>query len=394
MTTSRRRRLVLALLTGSLLILLAIGPAAAQAPVVRAILFHSSTCPHCIDVITNILPPIQAKYGARFELRMLEISDKANNDLFTAALKKYAVPQELWAVPLILIGQTYLVGSDQISEKLEQEIDRGLAAGGLDYPALPTVTPGPTSVPKTPTPTPAQLPLGLKGELPTSLLALVLDLGMVVALLAVPLWLWRRGDRLPSPLAPWRPADVPAPSALSARKVARAATPAAKRKGKAKPIAVARALRPGWAILALLLLGLAAAAYLTYVDLTQSQAFCGPLSNCDLVQASPYAKILGVPVAVLGLLGYLGLLVAWLVGRWGPQRFVAPAAWAMVGMAFAGTVFSAYLTFLEPYVIGAVCPWCLTSAVAMTLILLASARFLLSLGATAPRGLGTPPGNK
>jgi uncharacterized membrane protein len=74
-------------------------------------------------------------------------------------------------------------------------------------------------------------------------------------------------------------------------------------------------------------------------------------------------------MAVLGLAGYAVILAAWLVARGGPD---AARPWARIG-AFAaslvGTAASAALTVLEPFVIGAVCLWCLTSAVLMTVLL-------------------------
>jgi uncharacterized membrane protein len=78
--------------------------------------------------------------------------------------------------------------------------------------------------------------------------------------------------------------------------------------------------------------------------------------------------VLGVPVGLLGLAGYVAIIVAWFLGR-GSGR---PAAWgtfAQFVMVFVGVVFSIYLTFLEPFVIGATCLWCLSSAVIMTAML-------------------------
>jgi uncharacterized membrane protein len=138
------------------------------------------------------------------------------------------------------------------------------------------------------------------------------------------------------------------------------------------------AARPGWLVLAAGLVGLAAAGYLSYTELTRTQLQCGFLSDCDLVQASVYARIGGVPVAVFGALGYLGVLAGWLTARYGPERWRAPAAWALLAVATAGTAYSAYLTFLEPFVIGGVCPWCLTSAAAMTVVMLLACRAVLT----------------
>jgi uncharacterized membrane protein len=130
---------------------------------------------------------------------------------------------------------------------------------------------------------------------------------------------------------------------------------------------------PDWAIPALALLGLGVALYLSYVEFYQAEAVCGPVGNCNAVQNSPYAYLFGVlPVGVLGAVGYLAILVGWLLTSRGPESWRQPLILSLWGMAWIGAIFSIYLTFLEPFVIGATCMWCLTSAVVMTLLLWAT----------------------
>jgi uncharacterized membrane protein len=74
------------------------------------------------------------------------------------------------------------------------------------------------------------------------------------------------------------------------------------------------------------------------------------------------------------LLGYLGLLAAWLTREISSQNLAKPADLAFFGMAFFAVLFSIYLTYLEPFVIRAVCMWCITSAVIVTPVCLCSAR--------------------
>jgi uncharacterized membrane protein len=127
------------------------------------------------------------------------------------------------------------------------------------------------------------------------------------------------------------------------------------------------------AIPILSVIGLGVAAYLTYVETQSVEAFCGPVGDCNSVQSSSYAKIWGIlPVGLLGAAGYIAILAAWLVGRlrWGWLSTYAPAA--LFGMALFGTVFSIYLTYLELFVILAVCIWCISSAIIITLQLLFS----------------------
>lgn len=131
----------------------------------------------------------------------------------------------------------------------------------------------------------------------------------------------------------------------------------------------------GVEILLISLLGIVVASYLTYVESQGVSAVCGPVGDCNAVQQSEYANLFGlIPVGAIGLVGYVAIIAAWLVTK----RYSGAAAdWARVsllGMTVFGTLFSVYLTFLEPFVIGATCAWCLTSAVVITLLMWLSAR--------------------
>ncbi len=131
--------------------------------------------------------------------------------------------------------------------------------------------------------------------------------------------------------------------------------------------------RRTWAVPVLVAGGLAVAGYLTFVEVTDIPPACGPLGDCGSVQSSPYATLFGVlSVGTFGLAGYLAILAAWLTQQFGPEVLKRLSALAMWGMGIFGVSFSAYLTFLEPFVIGATCMWCTTSALFMILLLWAS----------------------
>jgi uncharacterized membrane protein len=146
--------------------------------------------------------------------------------------------------------------------------------------------------------------------------------------------------------------------------------------------------RSGWLNYAtplLAVLGTGVAAYMTLVETTSVQAICGPLGNCNIVQNSSYAHIFGVlPVGVLGMIGYLAILVTWLWGQYRSDRLSEYASMALFGMTFFGSLYSIYLTYLELYVIRAVCVWCLSSAVIITLLLLVNVSPMLQ--ASFPAG--------
>jgi uncharacterized membrane protein len=115
------------------------------------------------------------------------------------------------------------------------------------------------------------------------------------------------------------------------------------------------------AILVLTLIGIGVAGYLTYVHYEGLKVLCLSSGGCETVQASRYAKLDGVPVAVLGLAGYIGILGSLLIR--GETGRVAGFAIALIGFGF-----SMYLTYRELFTIKAICQWCVSSAVLMTIL--------------------------
>jgi len=128
--------------------------------------------------------------------------------------------------------------------------------------------------------------------------------------------------------------------------------------------------------LALAVLGMLVSGYLTWIKLSNTQAFCSGVGDCEAVNSSAYSEIRGVPVAVLGFAAYLaiaGLLAA--EKRLPTLRDYGPLA--IFGLALTGTLYSAYLTYVELFVITAVCPYCVASALIITTVLILSILRLL-----------------
>jgi len=128
--------------------------------------------------------------------------------------------------------------------------------------------------------------------------------------------------------------------------------------------------------IALTVVGIAIAGYLTYVHYAGIQPACST-GGCETVQTSEWADVYGLPVAVLGLIGYISILGSLLVLRGDAQLFVS-AALSLVGFLYSG-----YLTYQELFTIKAICQWCVGSAVILTLLAIVTLWRLLASGGAA-----------
>jgi uncharacterized membrane protein len=124
---------------------------------------------------------------------------------------------------------------------------------------------------------------------------------------------------------------------------------------------------------ALSLAGLLVSVYLLLYKLgVTGPLVCGAGGGCEQVQASRWAELLGIPVAAYGVAGYLVLLGVSLAGLrapWIERR--EPTNWLVI-LSGIGVAFSLYLTYLELFVIRAICRWCLVSAVLITAVFVVS----------------------
>jgi thiol-disulfide isomerase/thioredoxin len=320
-----------------------------EPPVVRAVLFYSPTCPHCEQVINETLPPLIQKYGDQLQIIGINVTETQGQTLFLAALDQFKLEQA--GVPFLVIGDKYLMGSADIPEQLPGLIETYLTQGGVDFPDIPglreamamTEDPAQQTAPTADSvspdsPTPTNLTMQERFALDKSgnTLAVIVLAGMIGAVLWTTLQFQQKKKKTK--------------------------TDAAKN-------------NRDWIIPALCVVGFGVAGYLAYVETAQVAAVCGPVGDCNTVQQSEYARLFGIlPVGVMGLAGYVGIMAAWLTARYTKGKFVDLANLSMFGMAVFGVLFSIYLTFLEPFVIGATCAWCLTSAILITILMLLSIR--------------------
>jgi uncharacterized membrane protein len=311
-----------------------------EQPVVRVIMFWLSTCGNCEYVINEVLPPLQEQYSDQLDILLIEIVTQEDVDNLYETASYYGIQPNNVGVPFMLVGDRVLKGSEQIPNELPGLIEMHLASGGVDYPNLYTLE---RYLPK-----PAEEPVESSAialdetandETASDsisngfLIAYIVLFGMVLAIVYVIYALLKEHEPSTSRRSPWL----------------------------------------NWLVPIVALAGIGVAAYLTYVETTAVEAICGPLGDCNAVQNSPYAKIFGIlPVGIMGLIGYVAILVTWAIQKVRQDRWASYATLAMLGMALFGTLYSIYLTYLELWVIRAVCMWCISSAVLITLLMLFS----------------------
>jgi len=110
------------------------------------------------------------------------------------------------------------------------------------------------------------------------------------------------------------------------------------------------------------LVGVIVSAYMAYVEMTANPAVCGVIGDCNAVQQSEYASLLGIPIGVIGMMGYLMMFVINIAINRVPHTYRSQFLTLLKVLVGGSAVFTIYLTFLEPFVIGAICAWCLLSS--------------------------------
>lgn len=340
---------------------------------VKAVLFYSPTCPHCHTVINETLLPLIDQYGDRFQVIGIDITQPGGQTLYEASTERFRIPQELSGVPRLIVGETVLVGSVQIPQELPGIIEAGLGSAGIELPDIPGLAEAlaasqqaeqaGAATPETPTPAPEATSAVAATPPPVAT-----PTPEVVAITADSLPPATTGASAGLPEGGWLAAFILGGMLLAlgftaVRVYSARATLLHSDTGSAATITSPL-------VLFLALLGLAVSAYLAYVEITQTAAVCGPVGECNAVQSSDYARVFGIPVAVLGIVNYLAILGLWIVQRRASGKWQRWTAWTLLLVTVFGVLFSIYLTLLELFVIDAVCIWCLSSAVITTSLLL------------------------
>ncbi|MDH3292247.1 MAG: vitamin K epoxide reductase family protein [Gemmatimonadota bacterium] len=365
-----------------------------QTAPIRAVLFFAPTCPHCHKVINEDLPVIFETFGGlprvwvergvprsqvvsyllanvQLEILLVDASQPSGSAMYDSATARFSIPNQRAGVPRLIIGDSVLVGSYEIPTMLPDLIREALGRGGIDWPAIPGLEDAvpPIGDPPAPQDTVTQRPLPTEtvavhpagpDTVPsdtTGTIGVEEDsVAVETTLDAIP--------REPSTIgaAFWRdPVGNTLAVVLLVVMIG--------------SFVVVSWAAPTWkprelvslAVPVLALLGAGVAAYLAYVETTGAQAVCGPVGDCNAVQQSPYSMLFGiVPMGIVGLVGYSAIVAVWVVSRAAADPVGTWATLALLVMTFGGMLLSIYLTYLEPFVIGATCLWCLASAAVTT----------------------------
>jgi len=309
-----------------------------SSPDVLAVLFYDPDSSQSSELFAFYLPGLYERFGARLLVSGIDVSQPTGERAYRAVAERMGLPPRLDGEPAVFVGDRALVGlmaiATTLGDDFEDLTEDPDARRWPPVPALEELLPNGIEAIKARMRREGALPAAnigapsQSGRLPTSDqiangLAVVVLLSMVVVLVLSVVRLRRRNG---------------------------------------KPSRVASAL------LLALLVGFVISGYTAYTALADVVPMCGPIGGCAAVQESEYAKLFGVPMGVLGLVGYAIILVTWLIAR---NRSPLGGGWYWLpwAVALSGVLFSLRLTALEPFVIGATCLWCLGSAVTITITL-------------------------
>jgi uncharacterized membrane protein len=311
---------------------------AAEKPTVNALLFYKSDCKECTEIISALLPKWQDQHGDQLKILAVNTASSEGGTLYLDAVLKINIPFST-RLPIVIIGNQYLGGAKEITKKLPTIIEEKLGQNGTKWPTLEGL---PRLIANTPQSSGDTIsfwvsdfrsnrlgrikentlnklrsdPLGNSA----SLIVLILMIGSIIS----KPFMFRKNNQL-------------------------------------KIIT-----EYGWGVPVLSFVGMGTSLYLTYVKFSLSEAFCGPIGDCNAVQQSQFASLFGfLPVSLAGLMVFFLIALLWFLQKIYPKKFNIFGSF--IGLiVLASVFFFIYLTFLEPFVIGATCIWCLLSALTMT----------------------------
>ncbi len=386
-----------------------------SSPQAKGIFFFKPDCPQCERLQRDILPDIKKQFGDQISILSLNTTHKKGGQLYLNAIVDLGIPFSQ-SLPIVIFGDQFWSDPAEITSQLPTKVSSWLNGSGSEWPAVSGLKSFLNSVDHLPE---SEIKQFFVSANPGTLQFILSDMGEkfkhdplgngygVVVLISMifvvgySVFLFVRSSSLEIDFfsqwlililsilgiaVTWQLAEVDllvqsqkpfwstfesqlAILVLAGMVTAFGFSLWALFGSTARKIAFWQR----WMIPLLLAIGFAAAGYLTYVDASNAEAVCGAVGDCNTVQQSEYSSLFGIiSVGVLGLLGHLLLLITWGLGQFGPIKWQGRFRLLLWGILQIGVCFFIFLTFLEPFVIGATCFWCITTAMAMTLQLFVS----------------------
>ena len=318
---------------------------AGEKTIFKAVYFYKNNCSECETVLKSTLPALKEKYGDQLEILAVNNGSSKGGDLYLNGLLEMGISFS-HNLPLLLMHKSYLSGYDQISKTFPELIGEKLKYESVDWPHINGLKELLVEIDQQP----------LQGQIfwikagqsnwiqlkkdnvietfnrdfVGNTVAVFVLLGMIICIIGT--------------FTVFIKTEVTAPTDF-----------------------------PIWIIPVLSLVGLFISGYMTYTGMSNTKAVCGPIGDCNTVQQSSYSYLFGIfRVSVLGFISYLMILVNWCFKIFGPLKLKGISTLSVFGISTLGVLFFIYLTFLEPFVIGASCAWCLSAAIVMTAIMVTS----------------------
>lgn len=108
---------------------------------VEAYYFYSTSCSHCLDILENVVKPLEAEYPGLIGIRLVELSESVNYEALMKAESAFGIGASDRGLPVVLIGNEMLNGEEQTRDRLVELIEAGLEGEGIKLPEIPGVDP-------------------------------------------------------------------------------------------------------------------------------------------------------------------------------------------------------------------------------------------------------------
>lgn len=345
---------------------------------VYAVLFFSPTCPHCHTLMLEDLPPIQEQFGDQLVVLFIDITTANGNAIAQSAYAHYNISPDDWVVPMMVVNEQVLIGGSQIPSQLPSITQTGIENGGIPIPSFPLMqvafetwqveNPASTTTALSTGESSAPITNSFNNDPLASTITIAILIGLVLSAIGLVI---TRQSGLPLVV----PQIAIGTATLIAIFVGLSITLGEQYDTLAMPIARVAFITMLVATLIAIaghnvqvtvslvtLVGVIVSAYMAYVEITANPAVCGVIGDCNAVQQSEYASLMGIPIGVLGVVGYLMMFTINIAINRVPLKYRFQFLTMLKLLVGVSAVFTIYLTFLEPFVIGAVCAWCLLSS--------------------------------